>query len=95
MEEKLIKLKLITPMNQSAELECDCVRMIAKDNSKNRGGGDFGVRYGHIDTIAALEKGHVLAISDGEIIKKFAVSGGFAKINRTSVTVLTEKFEAE
>lgn len=90
---KLIKVKIVTPAGGECEFECESVRMKAQDNAKGTGGGDFGVRYGHADALAALEKGELLAFNAGNLTKKLRVNGGFAKIMRDSVTVITDSYE--
>lgn len=94
-ESRLIKVKIVTPTGGECEFECDSVRMKAQDNAKGTGGGDFGVRYGHADALASLDKGEILAYTAGKLTHKLAVNGGFAKITHDSVTVITEGYSWE
>ncbi len=95
---KLIKVTLVTPSGHSLdspdeyEFECDSLHMNAPDNEKGKGGGAFGVRYGHADTLAVLDKGNITAYSNGVIIKKLYIEGGYAKISRDKVVIITSSY---
>ena len=94
----LIKVKIVTPggvNNSGVEFECDSVHLNAQEDAKGNNGGSFGVRYGHADALAALGKGKVEAYLNGEIIKTIEISGGFAKIRKDSVTVITEGYKID
>ncbi len=92
-DKKLIHVKIVTPNGSSGgeEFDCDSIIMTAQDGEK-KGGGFFGVHYGHIDAIAALAKGKTTAYLDGKPVKMLQTGEGFAKITRDSVTILTDGF---
>ena len=94
----LVAVKIVTPgggNNSGIEFECDSVHLNAQEDAKGNNGGSFGVRYGHADALAALQKGKVEAYLNGEIIKTIEISGGFAKIRKDSVTVITEGYKID
>ncbi len=98
---KLIKVAIVTPAahlsetseTDEPEFECDSLRMNALDNEKGNGGGSFGVRYGHADALAALDKGNITAYSNGVIIKTLYIEGGYAKISRDKVVIITPSYK--
>lgn len=94
---KLIKVTVVTPNgignDGECSFECDSLRMTAQDNKKGKGGGSFGVRYGHTDALAALDKGEITALTDGNVVKKLYTEGGYAKISRDKVMIITQSYK--
>ncbi|MBQ0083590.1 MAG: hypothetical protein KBS52_02340 [Clostridiales bacterium] len=90
---KLFNLIIITPTFPAVKLECDSVHLSVKDGSSGKGGGSYGIRKGHAKAILALEKGKISAYQDGNLLKSFDCEEGFARVEKDSVTVVTEKIE--
>ena len=92
---KLINVTVVTPSGADGEcsFECDSLHMTAQDNKNGRGGGSFGVRYGHTDALAALDKGEITALTDGNVVKKLYTDGGYAKISRDKVMIITQSYK--
>ena len=89
MAEKLF-FRLLTPMGEVFSCTCDGVDLTAKDDASGHGGGSLGIRRGHLPAAAALEEGGVLrCVSDGRTVFSCRVRGGFARVSREEVTVLT------
>jgi F-type H+-transporting ATPase subunit epsilon len=53
--------------------------------------GDMTAMEGHAPTITALRTGPLRAIDTAGAVKSYVVTGGFAEITGTSVTVLAER----
>ena len=93
MEERLL-FRLLTPQGERCRIPCDAVELTAKDDASGRGGGSLGVRRGHLPAVAALEEGgRVRVLSGGGTVYAARVRGGFARIGREEVTVLTPEAE--
>jgi F0F1-type ATP synthase epsilon subunit len=89
MEGKL-RFRLLTPAGEAYSGPCDDVELTAKDDAAGNGGGSLGIRRGHIPAVVALEEGgRVRVLLEGETVFAAHVRGGFARIDRESVTVLT------
>ena len=86
----LLTLKIVAPDGKKAELECESVNLVARDNASGRGGGSVGIRPGHLPAVIALGKGEVCAFTQGEKVYSAAVFGGFALGKNNTVTVMTE-----
>jgi F0F1-type ATP synthase epsilon subunit len=89
MEERLL-FRLLTPQGERCRIPCDAVELTAKDDASGRGGGSLGVRRGHLPAVAALEEGgRVRVLREGETVFTARLRGGFARVDRQQVTVLT------
>ena len=89
MEEKL-RFRLLSPEGEIFSCSCDAVDLTAKDGTSGSGGGSLGIRRGHLPAVAALEEGGGLrVISAGKAVFSCRVRGGFARIRREEVTVMT------
>ena len=85
-----LRFRLLTPEGEVFSCSCDGVDLTAKDNASGRGGGSLGVRRGHLPAVAALEEGGRLRIlAEGKTLFSCRVRGGFARIGRDEVEVLT------
>lgn len=51
------------------------------------------MRYGHTDALAALDKGEITALTDGNVVKKLYTEGGYAKISRDKVMIITQSYK--
>lgn len=53
--------------------------------------GDFGVLPGHLPVLAGLRTGILRATVGGEV-REFAIGPGFAQVDGSSVSILTDRF---
>ncbi len=81
-EDRIFSLKIIKPDGVFFEGDCDFVEFTSLS-------GEMGVYKGHIPLTVILEP-CVVRIHDGDEVKKAAVLGGFAEIQKTAVTILAE-----
>ena len=89
MAEKL-RFRLLTPAGEVFSCLCDAVDLTSKDDASGSGGGSLGVLHGHLPTVAALEEGGSLrCVSGGKTVFSCRIRGGFARIGREEVDVLT------
>ena len=85
-----LRFRLLTPEGEVFSCSCDAVDLTAKDNADRRGGGSLGVRRGHLPAVAALEEGGLLRVrAEDKTVFSCRVRGGFARIGRDEVEVLT------
>lgn len=78
-----LSLKIVTPNRIMYDGEADLVIMRTKT-------GDVGIMNGHQPMVTALDYGVVKIQNSGEEDKLAAVFGGFAKINKNGMTILTD-----
>jgi len=89
--DNFLLLRIVTPDSPASEVSCDSVRLTLGDDSTGRGGGAYGIHGGHAKSIMSLDKGPVSAFLNGEIIFNCSITGGFAKIEDNTVTVVAEE----
>ena len=88
--------RVLTPQGERFKGECDAVDLWAKDDAGGNGGGSMGILPGHLPAVAALaEGGRVRATSEGQAVYTAHVRGGYARVDRESVTVLTPEVMGE
>ena len=93
MGNKLL-FRLLTPAGEKFSGECDAVDLWARDDASGTGGGSLGIRRGHLPAVVALaEGGRVKAAESGRVLYSARVRGGYARVDRESVTVLTPEAE--
>ena len=93
MESGLL-FRVLTPAKEVCSCRCDTVNLIEKDNVEGRGGGSIGIRRGHLPAVVSLEEGgSVRASAEGTTVFEAIVRGGFARVDSSSVTVLTPEAE--
>jgi len=80
-----IKLEVVTPDKLVLEQDVDIVVATSVE-------GEFGVLAGHIPFLATLQIGE-LRYRQGNVVHYTAVSGGFAEVTGTKVTILAEAAE--
>jgi F-type H+-transporting ATPase subunit epsilon len=80
-----ILLEVVTPDRKVVSTEADVVVCPGVE-------GQFGVLYGHIPFLSALEVGEMY-YKDGAKTEILAVSGGFAEVTGTKVTIVAEAAE--
>ncbi|MFZ2619548.1 MAG: ATP synthase F1 subunit epsilon [Alphaproteobacteria bacterium] len=84
-----MKFDLVTPEKLFASDEN--VQYVACPGSE----GDFGVLPGHMPFISTLRQNAPVKVTLADGTEKtFTVSGGFAEVSATGVTVLAERAEA-
>lgn len=86
-----LTLKIVSPQGEQANLSCDSVRLMVKDNAVEKDGGWVGIRQGHVDALMAVEKGPVLALRNGQEVGRFETGGGFASVKDNVVTVIIQE----
>ncbi len=82
---KKILLEVVTPDKLLISKEVDVVVATGVD-------GEFGVLHGHIPFLASLAVGE-LRFRDGNETDYAAITGGFAEVTGTKVTILAEAAE--
>jgi len=84
MAEKLL-LEIVTPDRKLLSTEAEVVVCPGVE-------GQFGVLYGHVPFLSALEIGEMY-YRDGGKTEYLAVSGGFAEVTGKKVTIVAEAAE--
>ncbi|MFZ2088053.1 MAG: F0F1 ATP synthase subunit epsilon [Desulfobaccales bacterium] len=84
MAEKLL-LEVVTPDRKLLSAEADVVVLPGVE-------GQFGVLYGHVPFLSALDIGEMY-YRDGGKTEFLSVSGGFAEVTGTKVTIVAESAE--
>ena len=86
--------RVLTPQGERFKGECDAVDLWVTDDAAGNGGGSMGILPGHIPAVAALEEGgRVKAVDGGNTVYSARIRGGYARVDRESVTVLTPETE--
>lgn len=80
-----IHLQVVTPARAVLDIQVDQVVLPGV-------AGEFGVLPGHLPLLTALTDGE-MRVHDGGRVRRFVVDGGFAEVNRTRVTVMTQACE--
>lgn len=78
-----LQFDLVSPERRLASLQASEVMIPGAD-------GDMTAMEGHAPTITALRTGTLRVVST-EGVKSYVVTGGFAEINATSISVLAER----
>jgi F-type H+-transporting ATPase subunit epsilon len=86
MAEKQLLLEVVTPDRKVLSTEADVVVCPGVE-------GQFGVLYGHIPFLSALEIGEMYYKAGGKT-EYLAVSAGFAEVTGAKVTIVAEAAEA-
>src|SRR3569832_2372661 len=86
MADKALTLELVTPEKVAWSAPADFVVLPAAN-------GEMGVLPGHMPFLVQLGAGEV-RVREGEQIKRFAVSGGFAEILDIVISLFAETAEA-
>lgn len=81
MSNRSLQLEIIAPDGPLFQGQAEMVLIPGED-------GDLGILPQHIPTIVALRPGTALLYDKNKIIKRFFLSGGFADITETALTVL-------
>ena len=84
---KHFQLEIVTPIKTLDFEEVQYLRAPSME-------GLFGVMSGHVPSIINLDIGEVKVLSDNKE-NYFAISGGFAQVSKTSVSLLVESIESK
>ena len=83
----MLTFELVTPERQILTTQAHRVELPAT-------GGDMGVLAGHSPTMTTIRDGEVRVYAQaGATAQRISVTGGFAEVNETSVTLLAESAE--
>jgi F-type H+-transporting ATPase subunit epsilon len=85
MSDKHLTLELVTPEKVAWSAPADFVVLPAYD-------GEMGVLPGHMPFLVQLGAGEV-RVTENEVVKRFAVSGGFAEIKDNTISLFAETAE--
>lgn len=85
MSDKHLTLELVTPEKVAWSAPADFVVLPAFD-------GEMGVLPGHMSFLVQLGAGEV-RVTDKDVVKRFAVSGGFAEIKDDVISLFAETAE--
>ena len=88
---KLI-LNIVTPNGVLDPIQCDSVRLTICDDLSGKGGGGYGIRAGHAESLLSLDKGVIKAFLSGQNVLTGKSGTGFVTVERNTVTVVTEAF---
>jgi F-type H+-transporting ATPase subunit epsilon len=86
MSDKHLTLELVTPEKVAWSAPADFVVLPSLR-------GEMGVLPGHASFLVQLSAGEV-RVTDNEVVKRFAISGGFAEIKDDVVSLFAETAEA-
>ena len=82
-------VRILTPLKDVTSFRCDALKLIEKENEQGQG-GSIGILRGHLPAVIALEfNSPVNATAQGKEVFSALVRGGFARVDRESVTILT------
>jgi F-type H+-transporting ATPase subunit epsilon len=81
-----VNIKIVTPKQEMFNGTADMAIFRTKS-------GDIGVMHGHIPLVTVLDYGVLRIIDNNETVKSATIFGGYAEIDKESVTVLTDASE--
>lgn len=85
-------LNIVTPKCTYGPFECDSVHLTLCDDIKGKGGGDCGIRKGHVKSLLSLGEGEVKVFKEGKSVLTGKSGYGFATIDNDVVTAAVEMF---
>ncbi len=85
-----ISLKIVTPTGAFEPIACDSVHLNVGDDKLGKGGGSYGIRKGHVDSMLLLCSGTLTAFLGGKCIFTAETGSGFATVENNTVTVTVE-----
>ena len=77
-----IEFIVLTPHGKAVDIRCDSVHLVLCDDETGHGGGQVGLRRGHLPA--------VLALGDGETVVHTVLHGGFASVRDNVIRVITD-----
>ncbi|MBR3767763.1 MAG: hypothetical protein IKL10_05940 [Clostridia bacterium] len=86
-----LTLVIVTPEGALPQIRCESITLTVKDNEKGKGGGSYGIRKGHTNSLIATDKGEVRAFINGEKVFSVLLSEGFAGVDKNTVTITANK----
>lgn len=81
-DNKVMKIKIVTPDGIQYESDADSIRLEAED-------GSIGIHRGHCSAIISIKDGWAIFLR-GDVEERIYVEKGFAGIEADSVTILTK-----
>lgn len=88
---KLVTLTIVTPEGVAAQVECSSVQLTLDDGQNQKGGGGYGVRYGHTHAVLLLAEGRTSARKDGGELITFKTGKGFATVKENEVVAVVDR----
>lgn len=89
-ENTCLILRIVDHSGKEQTVECDSVRLYAKDGKDDKNGGFIGIHRGHSRAIIALGNQSVLAFLDGQTVYDEKIPGGIASVNQNEITVFLD-----
>ncbi|VBB68752.1 ATP synthase epsilon chain [invertebrate metagenome] len=80
----MVQFELVAPEKL---LFSEQVEMVVVPGSE----GDFGVLINHAPMIATIRPGVLAVYRNGQVVERIFVTGGFAEVTETTLTVLAEE----
>lgn len=87
-----LTLNIVSPKGVFGPVYCDSVQLTVCDDLKGKGGGSYGIRSGHIESLLTLDKGIIKAFLEGKNILTAKCDCGFATVKNNTVTAVVEDF---
>ena len=85
-----IEFIVLTPHGKAVDIRCDSVHLVLCDDETGHGGGQVGLRRGHLPAVLALGDGPADALLHGETVFHTVLHGGFASGRADVIRVSTE-----
>ncbi len=86
----MLTLKIVTPSGAKEDIFCDSIILTVADSDNSGGGGLYGIRTGHADSLFATARGTISAKKEGQLIFSEEYGEGFAVCRNNTVTVITD-----
>lgn len=87
-----LTLNIVSPKGVYGPVHCDSVQLTVSDDLNGKGGGSYGIKRGHIESLLTLDKGLIKAFLDGKNILTASCDCGFATVRNNTVTAVVEDF---
>ena len=88
-------LNIVTPKSSYGPFTCDSIHLCIADDTNEKGGGSYGIRYGHIESLMLLKEGNLYAFLNKDILITGKCGKGFANIEDNTVNVVVEYFQTK
>ncbi len=85
-----IEFIVLTPHGKAVDIRCDSVHLVLCDDETGHGGGQVGLRRGHLPAVLALGDGPADALLHGETVFHTVLHGGFASVRDNVIRVITD-----
>lgn len=90
-----LTLKIVTPDKAVESVECDSIQLTVSDNERGKGGGSYGIKQGHVESLISLNEGTIKAFLKGKTVLCGKTKGGFATVKNNTVTAIVDSFIKE